>query len=292
MNGIKSNRLCREFISSPRTPEPVSNDAEVYERASSKRDISFAERKVEPEEEFDDEYGTKVKKETYKISNPSTFEDEIPFSMVNISKETEGCSPEELKELLNLPEEGINILKHFYSVTDSGKFTPIQVKAICWKFGFELVSKSILGIDPQPRPPIITIMGHVDHGKTTLLDAYRNSNLTEGEVGGITQKIGGFLVKTQFGNISFIDTPGHSLFTNMRKTGANCTDIIVLVVSGIEGVQSQTKEVLEIIEESSIPVIVAINKIDSPKADPEAVEEELFKMGVEIEPLGGNIPVG
>lgn len=141
------------------------------------------------------------------------------------------------------------------------------------------------------RPPIITIMGHVDHGKTTLLDALRNSNIVEGEFGGITQKIGAFMVKNAENKwISVIDTPGHEAFSNMRKRGANCTDIIILVVSAIDGCQPQTFEVIEHARAAGVPIIVAINKIDR-GGNPEDIEKELKDYGLELEPFGGNIPV-
>lgn len=246
---------------------------------------------IEMEDDFEMEVENSDKKETFKISNPDEFDHDIPFPLVSYPPGTTGFTPENLKEVIGLDDGALEALKHFYSVPAGGQFSIEQCRAICWQYGFELVEEKIAEAQLDPRPPIVTIMGHVDHGKTTLLDGYRNSNLTGAEVGGITQKIGGFMVNTAFGIVSFIDTPGHSLFTNMRRTGASCTDIIILVISAIEGVQAQTLEVLRIIEESKIPVIVAINKIDSKAADPEAVEEQLWNLGVEIEPKGGNVPV-
>ncbi|CAD8054340.1 unnamed protein product [Paramecium sonneborni] len=144
---------------------------------------------------------------------------------------------------------------------------------------------------PITRPPIVTIMGHVDHGKTTLLDRLRNSNIAEGEVGGITQKIGAFHVKVGDNQITFIDTPGHEAFSNMRQRGAEFTDIIILVVSAADGVQPQTKEVIQIASQLNIPIIVAINKIDVPNINPEDIELELLECGLDLETQGGNIPV-
>ena len=134
-------------------------------------------------------------------------------------------------------------------------------------------------------------MGHVDHGKTTLLDSYRDSRIADGEHGGITQKVGGFMVNTDFGKITFIDTPGHALFTNMRKRGVKCTDMVILIISAVEGVQNQTHEILKILEEERIPFVIALNKIDAEKADTDKVEQQLHDLGVDIETAGGNIPV-
>ena len=239
----------------------------------------------------DDDDAEKEKGPLYNIVNPDIFENDVPFPLLGYPDGCDGFGPEELKAMLDIDDKVIDALKHFYDITDKKKFSIDQCRAICWHFGYELVSEKVAEAKETPRPPIVTIMGHVDHGKTTLLDGYRNSNLTGEEAGGITQKIGAFMVDTSFGPVSFIDTPGHSLFTNMRKTGASCTDIIVLVISSIEGVQNQTHEVLQIIQEGRIPVVIALNKIDAKTADPEAVEEELWKLGIKIEPKGGNIPV-
>lgn len=143
------------------------------------------------------------------------------------------------------------------------------------------------------RPPVVTIMGHVDHGKTTLLDALRNSSIAVNEFGGITQKIGAFHVFTQDRKqITFIDTPGHEAFINMRIRGASCTDLIILVVSAADGVQQQTIEVIKIAQKCEVPIIVAVNKIDLKNANPEEIEAQLYeKAGLGIDVKGGNVPV-
>lgn len=117
------------------------------------------------------------------------------------------------------------------------------------------------------KSPVITIMGHVDHGKTTLIDYLRSSTIAQGEVGGITQKIGAFHINCHGQKITFIDTPGHEAFSNMRKRGALVTDLIVLIVSATEGVKKQTQQIIDMIIRDKIPTIVAINKIDLPHAD-------------------------
>lgn len=152
-------------------------------------------------------------------------------------------------------------------------------------------SKFIFQDFKEKRKPIISIMGHVDHGKTTLLDYFRNTRKASNEVGGITQKIGGFTMNTKYGELSFIDTPGHAIFSNMRKTGAFLADIVVVIISAIEGIQPQTNEVLDLIREYKLPFIVAINKIDKEGSDPEAVEESLVERGIDLEPYGGTVPV-
>lgn len=140
------------------------------------------------------------------------------------------------------------------------------------------------------RPPIIVVMGHIDHGKTTILDWYRKSKIAEGETGGITQHIGAYSVTHYGKTITFIDTPGHEAFSKMRSRGAKVADIAVLVIAADEGMKPQTKEAIRIIQEHKLPFVVALNKIDRPEANPERVKQELAKESILVEGYGGNVP--
>ena len=255
------------------------------------------------ERAFDPAYkGSKKRGGKERISDTKKTEITVPKAIKRIIKISESISVGELAKRLGIKANDLikSLMKMGMMVTINHQLDYDTAVILASEYDYEVENVAVdldeileSTIDApetlEKRPPVVTIMGHVDHGKTSLLDAIRQANVIAGEAGGITQHIGAYDVELNGRKITFLDTPGHEAFTAMRARGAKVTDIVVLVVAADDGVMPQTKEAINHSKAAGVPIIVAINKIDKPGAKPEKVKQELTEQGIVSSEWGGDV---
>ena len=244
-----------------------------------------------------------------KLEDENKAQEDDEEKEVNIIEVTEGSTPEQLSELIE--EDSTQIVADLMSLgimqSVTSNLSNDEIEKLLEKYNYipefitkveikrsEIINEVIFEDEEknlQVRSPIITVMGHVDHGKTSLLDFIRKEKVAESEAGGITQHVGAYKIESGKQGITFIDTPGHEAFTQMRARGANVTDIVVLVVAADDGIMPQTIEAINHAKSADVPIVVAINKCDLPDANPALVKADLTKYEIIAEDLGGDIPV-
>ena len=283
--------------------EELAQDTKLVTEKEKQKTKIKAKKQVNTEDENNEDF-LKNKKEIYKhreklMTNESKQDDSIVLYKENMTVK-------DLADALNINATeiikklmGLGVMANLNQplafdvaemiVVDYDKTLKNEETADITNFeSFEIIDDEK---DLEARPPVVTIMGHVDHGKTSLLDYIRKSNVVSGEAGGITQAIGAYQVEVNGKKITFIDTPGHEAFTEMRARGASVTDIVIIIVAADDGVMPQTKEAIDHAKAANVPIIVAINKIDKPGADPDKVLTELASYGITPEEWGGDVIV-
>ena len=268
--------------------------------------MSYEEDKIVEENEAEDTSNQEKLEDEEKAQEE---DEKVEEKDVNIIEVTEGSTPDQLSELID--EDSTQIVADLMSLgimqSVTSNLSNDEIEKLLEKYNYipefitkveikrsEIINEVIFEDEEKNlkvRSPIITVMGHVDHGKTSLLDFIRKEKVAENEAGGITQHVGAYKIESGEQGITFIDTPGHEAFTQMRARGANVTDIVVLVVAADDGIMPQTIEAINHAKSADVPIVVAINKCDLPEANPALVKADLTKYEIIAEDLGGDIPV-
>ncbi len=278
LNSTERAPIAPEEPRKPRAPKPAGRNANK-KQAPRGRKVSRDKRKKYTKEKHEDEVVTHV--EIPEDIRVYEFAEKLKRPMSDI-----------IKVLFDL---GMMMTKNDFLGADEIEILSeefgVEVTIIDPKDEFNYVNEEKVDEDPDAveRPPVITIMGHVDHGKTSLLDSIRKAKVTEGEAGGITQHIGAYTVTQNGKDITFIDTPGHAAFGAMRQRGTDITDIVIIVVAADDGVKPQTLEVIKIAKESGVPIIVALNKMDKETANPDLVKGQMAEHGISPVDWGGDV---